>query len=257
MRKMLSAALAAVVMLMTAASAQAQVIPRLMVGCEPLQVDAFTIEIQSCFAANATGDANIVIPADTMMTITNNGAWGVDRSFAGNVPGWWYLWGIGNALGTQSAMMLSPSPLGGGVILPAGYTRMRFMGAAFYINGSSSGMRRTVLTSWPNPIGFLYQDQGTAHEVVIPSTGGAWQIVDLSDMIPRDARVAYLGILATGSGNVWVRTPNSGDGGFAIPAGEQTTRHVAVSSIREIQVRTAVGASITLRVYGFETLSVY
>lgn len=241
------------------AASQLAVIPRLVVGCEPLQVDSFTIQVRSCTAANATGDAYISFTT-TNMHIGNNGAWGVDRSFTGSVPGWWYLWGIGNATGTLNAMMLSPSWIGGGVILPTGYTRLRYMGAAFYINGSSSGMRKQMIQSWLSPTSFIYQDQSTLHEIDVEPTDGAWVRINLFPLVPQEARIAYVSITAEaapGSGSVQVRTPSSGDGGFPIAVGEQTTRDIALSSDTQIEVRTGVGVRAVIRVLGFEIMSVY
>ena len=238
--------------------------PKLISGLTPLQSSTTAIEIQRGVASVAgfTPDTLIEVSADTFLTIDHVGPWGVDRGIAVGGVGWWRLWGIADSTGVlPGSMILAPS--GSTLILPPGYNRLRFMGAAYYIKGSTAGMRRQVITSWPSPVSFIYQCQDAAeNQIEVPSTASAWVKVSLDHLLPfgiaRVAEISFTSVPISGSGGmVWVRTPGWGDGGFGVPSGQQASRRVNTNSINEIEVRTSTAAKCLLRVLGYEILSTY
>ena len=235
--------------------------PKMLFGLTPLMLDTHRLRIEAGVAAvsGPSPDCVVEVPSNTVLDITSVGPWGLDRALW---VGWAYLWGIADSSGVlPGACILSPSPLGGGVIIPTGYDRIRYLPYAVYIVGSSAGMRLQLVTSWPAPCSITYQDHGTGHEIVVPPTDGAWVDVSLSDYVPTDARLVYLTIqseiVAGAGGNVWVRTPGCGDGGLGVLPSQQASRFIAMSSDERVQVRTATAAKARLRILGFETLSTY
>lgn len=238
------------------------IIPKLLTGLTPLMLDSHTLRIEAGVAAVAGSnpDCWIEIPGNTQLSILSVGPWGLDRPLW---VGWAYLWGIADSTGVlPGACILSPSALGGGLIIPPGYDRIRYLPYAVYIKGSSAGMRLQLVTSWPFPCKTIYQDQGIGHQFSAGPTDGAWQTVNLSLWVPTDARLAHLQVYSEAvsgpGGHVFVRTPGCGDGGFALgPDSHQTTRFVAMSSNENIEVRTSPLTEIWLRVVGYETLSTY
>ena len=235
--------------------------PKMLFGLTPLMLDSHRLRIEMGVAAvsGPSPDCVVDVPTNSVLDITSVGPWGVDRALW---TGWAYLWGLADSTGVlPGACILSPSPLGGGLNIPAGYDRIRYLPYAVYIVGSSAGMRLQLVTAWPFPCAVIYQDQNTAHEILVPSTAGAWVDVSMSDFVPTDARLVYLTIqseiLYGAGGNVWVRTPGCGDGGLAVLPNQQASRFIAMSSDERIQVRTATAAQARLRILGFETLSTY
>lgn len=237
------------------------IIPKLLTGLMPMMLGTHTLRIESGVAAvsGMNPDYLAKIDTNTDLDITQVGPWGLDRSLW---VGWAYLWLIADSNDVNSpAVILSPSALGGGLILPSGYDRIRYLPYAVYLEGSSAGMRKQVVTAWHSPCMTMYQDQGPDHEISAGPTNGNWESVSLTDLMPTDARVAHLLVtseVAYGAGgSVWVRTPNSGDGGFPVKANQETYRPVCVSSNENIEVRTSTAARAKLRVIGYSIQTTY
>lgn len=264
------AVLAAAILFCAYAGAQELPLRKTFFGVPPLLIDTHNIQIESGVLADADELGYMEFPAvpkaDRTIFIGRIGAWGLDRSLEEGGTGWWHLWAIQRSSDGYAAMMLSACETSScGVALPSGFDRVRKLPGAWYINGSSAGIRKQVLASWPHPAEFVYQDHSTAHEATF-ETGGAWQPVSLIAMVPSNARFAYLIIQAervSSEGYAWVRTPGSGDGGPGVHtngSSGQTSRKVALSSGsagNEIQVRTSAGVRARVRVVGFSILETY
>lgn len=237
------------------------IIPKLISGLTPLMLDSHTLRFECGIAAVSgfTPSCYIENASNTELSILTIGPWGLDRPLW---VGWAYLWGIADSTGIlPGALILSSASLGGGVIIPTGYDRLRMLPYAVYIKGSSAGLRLQIVTSWPSPARTQYQDVSTTHEIVVPTTNGAWVDLPLNDLVPDGTRVVELMVysetVSGAGGNVWLRTGTLGDGGFAVGPEDVRERRVILSSTEVIKIRTSTACRARVRVIAYELFSTY
>lgn len=248
------------------------VLRKLITGCTPLKIGTHQIQWEPGLIANATCDAYMDFSSSNTLSISSVGTWGLDRALW---VGWAHAWGIQKSSDGTCAIVLSPEFLGTPFYSylsqqswASGYDRIRKLPAAWYIAGSSAGMRQQFLEAWPWPTTFAYTENDSTYDLIF-DTGNQWERRSLSTFMPLNARIAYLDVRAEydgADGNVIVRTPGSGDGGLKIrgtlTSTDSNPRKIIVSSSQAdppvaIEVATSNDTKARIRVVGFGILETY
>lgn len=185
-------------------------------GLQPLRLSNGTqVSIQSgCFTASPWTES-LDMPAAIVLDVTQA------ADFDNGVPvgasaEWLFVWMVGDSTGVKPTKPLwSRSELSGGLTIPAGYDRVRRLPWAIKWRGSvTNTLSRQVLAGgWPSPkVLYTDVDTGSQYIVLLDGQANTWTDVDLSSVLPPNARMVTLLVQQEGPGTAQIRTPNAGAG---------------------------------------------
>lgn len=243
---------------------------RLMNGMEPLRTSPYEIQLQRGSAATATPNSPdlMELTASYTLDIRNIGAGGRDYSSPVE-EGWHYVWLLYSTTTAETAAVISKAELGGDLIIPTGFNRIRKLNSFAFYFSTTTGIRRYVFSNWPNPTIYNTEAANDATYQALDGNATAWTRFTLVPLIAPSARIAriqaHVTSIGDGSGGTcYVRTPGLGTGlavgtvSSQVPVRQEAVVELAVSSLGEIEYRcSSPNANLELFVLGFNIQETY